>query len=98
MKARHFRFLLPGLHTSKKLLNGFVVHELESRRSTLSTKKRNVAAGIWEIRDVGTGEKISRFRARRRADVDRYLQMAHIGLARPLTDFEAVFITEWDGD
>jgi len=80
------------------LLNGFVVHELESRRSTLSTKKRNVAAGIWEIRDVGTGEKISRFRARRRADVDRYLQMAHIGLGRPLTDFEAVFITEWDGD
>jgi hypothetical protein len=60
--------------------------------------RRNIAAGIWEIRDVNTGEKISRFRARRRADVDRYLKMAEIGLKRPATDFEAVFITEWDGD
>lgn len=60
--------------------------------------RRNIAAGIWEIRDVNTGEKISRFRARRRADVDRYLKMAEIGLKRPASDFEAVFITEWDGD
>lgn len=60
--------------------------------------RRNIAAGIWEIRDVNTGEKISRFRARKRADVDRYLKMAEIGLKRPATDFEAVFITEWDGD
>lgn len=62
------------------------------------TRKKNASAGIWEIRDVYTGEKISRFRARRQADVTRYLQMAHIGLGRPLTDFEAVFITEWDGE
>ena len=60
------------------------------------TRKKNASAGIWEIRDVYTGEKISRFRARRHADVTRYLQMAHIGLGRPLTDFEAVFITEWE--
>jgi len=60
--------------------------------------RRNIAAGIWEIRDVNTGEKISRFRARRRADVDRYLKMAEIGLKRPATDFEAVYITDWDGD
>lgn len=64
----------------------------------MSGKRRNIAAGIWEIRDVNTGEKISRFRARKRADVDRYLKMAEIGLKRPATDFEAVFVTEWDGD
>jgi hypothetical protein len=63
-----------------------------------TTRKKNASAGIWEIQDVHTGEKISRFRARRKADVTRYLQMAHIGLGRPIEDFEAVFITEWDGD
>lgn len=61
-------------------------------------RRRNASAGIWTIVDVRTGEVISRFRARRRADVDRYLQMAKIGLQRPIEDFEAVFITEWDGD
>lgn len=60
--------------------------------------RRNIAAGIWEIRDVNTGEKISRFRARRRADVDRYLKMAEVGLKRPATDFEAVYVTDWDGE
>lgn len=64
----------------------------------MTGRRRNIAAGIWEIRDVNTGEKISRFRARKRADVDRYLKMAEIGLKRPATDFEAVYITEWDGD
>ena len=62
-----------------------------------ATRKRNASAGIWEIRDVRTDEKISRFRARRQSDVTRYLNMAHIGLGRPIEDFEAVFITEWDG-
>ena len=52
------------------------------------------SAGIWEIRDVHTGERISKFRARRKADVTRYLEMARIGLRRPIEDFEAVFITE----
>jgi hypothetical protein len=61
-------------------------------------RRKNAAAGIWEIRDVRTDEKISRFRARRHADVQRYLQMAHIGLGRPIEDFEAVYITDWDGD
>jgi hypothetical protein len=61
-----------------------------------ATRKRNIAAGIWEIKDVKTGERISKFRARKRADVDRYLRMAEIGLERPATDFEAVFITEWE--
>ena len=55
---------------------------------------KNTSAGIWEIRDVHTGERISKFRARRRADVTRYLEMARIGLPRPIEDFEAVFITE----
>ena len=39
-------------------------------------RARNIAAGIWEIVDVRTGERISKFRARKRADVDRYLKMA----------------------
>ena len=62
-------------------------------RSRLSMSK-NPSAGIWEIRDVHTGERISKFRARRKADVTRYLEMARIGLRRPIEDFEAVFITE----
>jgi hypothetical protein len=57
---------------------------------------KNEAAGIWEIRDARTGERISKFRARKRADVTRYLEMARIGLKRPIEDFEAVFITEWE--
>jgi hypothetical protein len=57
---------------------------------------RNEAAGIWEIRDARTGERISKFRARKRADVTRYLEMARIGLKRPIEDFEAVFIAEWE--
>jgi len=56
--------------------------------------KSKLAAGIWEIKDVHTGERISKFRARRKADVTRYLEMARIGLRRPIEDFEAVFITE----
>jgi hypothetical protein len=61
-------------------------------------RKKNAAAGIWEIRDVRTDEKVSRFRARRHSDVVRYLDMARIGLNRPMEDFEAVYITDWDGD
>ena len=57
---------------------------------------KNASAGIWEIRDARTGERISKFRARKRADVTRYLEMARIGLKRPIEDFEAVFITEWE--
>ena len=49
-----------------------------------------------EIKDVQTGERISKFRARKRADVDRMLQMASIGLKRPLSDFEAVYLTDWE--
>ena len=62
----------------------------------LSTSKSKLAAGIWEIKDVHSGERISKFRARKRADVDRMLQMASIGLKRPLTDFEAVYLTDWE--
>ena len=61
-----------------------------------ATRKKNASAGVWEIRDVYTGERISKFRARRHADVTRYLEMAHIGLKRPIGDFEAVFITDWE--
>lgn len=57
---------------------------------------RSKAAGIYEIRDAKSGEKISRFRARRQADVDRYLKMAELGLARPASDFVAVYITDWE--
>lgn len=53
------------------------------------------SAGIWVIVDLINGDAVvSRFRARRRADVDRYLQMAHLGLKRPIGDFEARFETE----
>lgn len=62
----------------------------------MSKSKRNIAAGIWEIRDVRTGERISKFRARRRADVDRALKMAELGLKRPASDFEAVYLTDWE--
>jgi len=62
--------------------------------SNLSNSK--LAAGIWEIKDVRSGERISKFRARKRADVDRMLQMASVGLKRPLTDFEAVYLTDWE--
>jgi len=61
-----------------------------------ATRKKNASAGVWEIVDVYTGERISKFRARKRADVERYLQMAHLGLKRPIEDFEARFITEWE--
>lgn len=59
-------------------------------------RKKNAAAGVWEIIDVRTGERVSKFRARKHADVVRYLDMARIGLGRPIEDFEAVFITEWE--
>ena len=62
--------------------------------SNLSNSK--LAAGIWEIKDVRSGERVSKFRARKRADVDRMLQMASVGLKRPLTDFEAVYLTDWE--
>ena len=59
-------------------------------------RKQNVAAGVWEIIDVKTGERISKFRARKRADVDRYLKMAELGLKRPASDFEARYLTDWE--
>ena len=58
--------------------------------------KSKLAAGIWEIKDVHTGERISKFRARKRSDVDRMLRMASVGLKRPLSDFEAVYLTDWE--
>ena len=59
-------------------------------------RKRNVAAGVWEIVDVRTGERVSKFRARRRADVDRALKIAEVGLKRPASDFEARYLTDWE--
>jgi hypothetical protein len=59
-------------------------------------KARNKAAGVYEIIDVQTGERISKFRARRQADVDRYLKMAELGLGRPASDFKAVYLTDWE--
>jgi len=64
--------------------------------SSKATRRPNKGAGVWEIQDVYTGERISKFRARRQADVTRALQMASIGLKRPIEDFEAVYITDWE--
>lgn len=62
----------------------------------MSNSKSKNGAGIWEIKDVHTDERISKFRARKRSDVDRMLRMASVGLKRPLTDFEAVYLTDWE--
>ena len=43
-----------------------------------------------------TGERVSKFRARKRADVDRALKMAELGLRRPASDFEARYLTDWE--
>ena len=59
-----------------------------------SMTKRNVAAGIWEIIDTDTNERVYKFRARKRADVDKAMNMVRIGLKR--TNIEARFITEWE--
>ena len=59
-----------------------------------SMTKRNVAAGIWEIVDTDTNERVYKFRARKRADVDKAMNMVRIGLKR--TNIEARFITEWE--
>ena len=58
------------------------------------SNKRNVAKGIWEIKDVNTGERLYKFRARKGADVDRAMSMVRIGLKR--TEIEATFLTEWE--
>ena len=55
------------------------------------------SAGIWVVVDLANDDAVvSRFRARRKADVDRYLKMAHIGLKRSMNDFEARFVSERD--
>lgn len=56
--------------------------------------KRNVAKGIWEIKDVNTGERLYKFRARKAADVDRAMSMVRIGLKKE--NIEATFIAEWE--
>jgi hypothetical protein len=59
-------------------------------------KKKNAAAGIWQIVDVSSGAVILKFRARKHADVTRQLQIASIGTKRPVEDFEAVYLTDWE--
>jgi hypothetical protein len=71
-------------------------HLKEGSKLSNSKSKAKNGAGIWEIRDVYTEERISKFRARKRSDVDRMLRMASVGLKRPLTDFEAVYLTDWE--
>lgn len=56
--------------------------------------KRTVAKGIWEIKDVDTGERLYKFRARKGADVDKAMDMVRIGLKK--TNIEASFIAEWE--
>ena len=60
------------------------------------SRRANIAAGIWEIKNTHTGERISKFRARRRSDVDRAIKMAEIGLGLSITDIEACYITDWE--
>jgi hypothetical protein len=57
---------------------------------------KNPAAGIWQVVDVRTGEVLLKFRARRHADVTRQLNIASIGMKRPIEDFEAVYLTDWE--
>ena len=59
-----------------------------------SMTKRNVAAGVWEIIDTDTNERGYKFRARKRADVDKAMNMVRIGLKKQ--NIEARFITEWE--
>mgnify|MGYP003342392927 FL=1 len=59
-----------------------------------SMTKRNVAAGVWEIIDTDTNERVYKFRARKRADVDKAMNMVRIGLKKQ--NIEARFITEWE--
>ena len=59
-----------------------------------SMTKRNVAAGIWEIIDTDTNERVYKFRARKRADVDKAMNMVRVGLKKH--NIEARFITEWE--
>jgi len=61
-----------------------------------NTPKKNAAAGIWQIVDVHTGEVFIKFRARKRADVQRQLHVVSIGLKKPLTDIEAIYLTDWE--
>lgn len=56
--------------------------------------KRNVAAGVWEIIDVDSGERVYKFRARKRADVDKAMNMVRIGLGKQ--NIEARYITDWE--
>lgn len=58
------------------------------------TRPRNVAAGIWEIIDVDTNERLYKFRARKRADVDKAMQMVRVGLKK--NNIEARYITDWE--
>jgi hypothetical protein len=58
--------------------------------------KKNAAAGIWQIVDVHSGEVLLKFRARKQADVTRQLDIASIGMKRPMEDFEAVYLTDWE--
>jgi len=55
---------------------------------------KNAAAGIYEILDVRTGQRISKFRARKQADVDRHMNMARIGLKLDDSEIKLVFIAE----
>ena len=61
-------------------------------------KKRRPFTGIWEVQDARTNARITRFRSFKRRDIDLQLSKASIGLKRPLTDFEAVFIADWVDD
>lgn len=63
---------------------------------TMSKKSTSFQAGIWEIIDLKNNQRVSKFRARRKSDIDRALNIAKIGLGRPADDFTAVFLTNWE--
>lgn len=57
---------------------------------------KRAGAGIYEILDARTGARISKFRARRQADVDRQMEMARIGLKLNADEIKLVFIADWE--
>jgi hypothetical protein len=62
----------------------------------LPERKKPRGAGVWEILDVRTGQRLNKFRARRQADVDRNMQIVLIGLGKKPEDVKLVFVADWE--
>lgn len=62
----------------------------------MTERKKPKGAGVWEILDVRTGQRLNKFRARRQADVDRNMQIVLIGLGKNPEDIKLVFVADWE--